>query len=49
MRRTNKRKRIEVPRVKHPTPFQAIDGHIGDEKQNGKQKRTKREKQGAGR
>ena len=41
------RKGIEVHRVKHPTLFQATDALTGDEKQNGKQKKTKRKKQGA--
>ena len=34
--------------MKYPTPSQAIDALIGEEEQNGKQKRTKRKKQGAG-
>ena len=29
-------------RAKHPTPSQAIDAHIGDEEQDGKQKRNKK-------
>ena len=28
--------------MKHPTPSQAIDAHIGDEEQNGKQKKNKK-------
>ena len=39
---------IEAQRVKLPTPSQATDALIGDEEQNGKQKRTKRKKQGTG-
>ena len=46
--REKKRKRIEVWRVKHPTQSQAIDALRGDEEQNGKEKRIKRKKQGAG-
>ena len=34
--------------MKYPTPSQAIDALIGEEEQNGKQKRAKRKKQGAG-
>ena len=37
-----KRKGIEAQRVKHPTPSQATDALTGEEEQNGKQKRTKR-------
>ena len=43
-----KRKGIEAQRMKHPTPSRAIDAIIGDEEQNGKQKRPKRKKQGTG-
>ena len=39
---------IEAQMVKHPTPSQATDALIGDEEQNGKQKKTKRKKQGVG-
>ena len=39
--RWKKRKGIEAHRVKNPTPSQATDALIGDEEQNGKQKRTK--------
>ena len=42
--RTKKGKGIEAQRVEPPTPSRAIDALIGDEEQNGKQKRTKREK-----
>ena len=48
MRRAKKRKGIETQRVKHPTPSRAFDALLGDEEQNGKQKRTKRKKPGAG-
>ena len=44
-RRGKKGKRIEVHRVKHPTPFQATVALTGDEEQNEKQKRTKINKQ----
>ena len=37
-------KGIEANRVRHPTPSQATDALIGDEKQNRKQKRTKNKK-----
>ena len=47
VRRTKKRKGVEAQRVKHPTPSQATDALIGDEEQNGKQKSTKRKKQGS--
>ena len=47
-RRVKKRKGIEAQRVKHPTLSHATDALTGDEEQNGKQKRTKRKKQGAG-
>ena len=43
-----KRKETEEQRVKHPTSSRAIDALIGDEEQNGKLKRTKTKKQGAG-
>ena len=51
-RETNKiqvkeRKGIEPQRAKHPTQFRAIIALIGEEEQNGKQKRTKRNKQRA--
>ena len=36
---------IEAQRVKHPTTTRAIDALIGDEGQNGKQKRTERKKE----
>ena len=42
-----KRKGIEAQMVKPPTPSRAIDAII-DVEQNGKQKRTKRKKQGVG-
>ena len=42
MRKAKKRKGIEAPRVKNPTQYRAINALIGDEYQNGKQKRTKR-------
>ena len=48
LRRVKKRKRVEELRVKHPTPSRAINGLIGEEEQNRKQKRTNRKKQGAG-
>ena len=48
MRRLKKRKGIEALRVRHQTPSRATDALIGDEEKNGKQKRTKRKKQGAG-
>ena len=48
MRRVKKMKGIETQRVKHPTPSQTVDGLVGNEEQNGKQKRIKRKKQGAG-
>ena len=41
VRRVKEKKRIEAQRVKHPTPSQAIDGLIGDEEQNRKQKKGK--------
>ena len=44
----NKRKGIEVQRVKHPIPSRVIYVLIGEEEQNGKQKRIKRKKQGPG-
>ena len=47
VRRGKKRKGIGAQRVKHPTQFRATDALIGDEEHNGKQKRTKRKKQGA--
>ena len=47
-RRGKKRKGIEAHRVKYPTPSQATDALTGEEEQNGKQKRTKRKKQGTG-
>ena len=40
--REKKRKGIEVHRVKHPTPSQAIDVLTGDEEQNVKQKNKKK-------
>ena len=48
VRRAKKRKGIEARKVKHPTPSRATDALIGYAEQNGKQKRTKRKKQGAG-
>ena len=48
VRRVKERKGIDALRVKHPTPSRAIDALTGEEEQNGKQKRTKRKKQGAG-
>ena len=42
------KERIKVHRVKHPTPSRATDALTGNEEQKGKQKRTKRKKQGAG-
>ena len=48
MRRANKKKGIEAQRVKPSTKFQATDAHIGDEEQNGKKKKNKRKKHGAG-
>ena len=42
MRRVKERKGIEALRVKYPTPSRAINALIGDEEQNGKQKRIKR-------
>ena len=41
-------KGIEAQRVKPTTPSWVIKALIGDEEPNGKQKRTKRKKQGAG-
>ena len=43
-----KREGIEAQRVKHSTLFPATGALIGDEEENGKQKGTKRKKQGAG-
>ena len=43
-----KMKRIETKRVKYPIPSWAFVALIGDEDRKEKQKRTKREKQGAG-
>ena len=48
VRIVKKMKGIDAERVKYSTAFQATDALIGDEEQNGKQKRTKRKKQGAG-
>ena len=48
VRRGKKRKGIAAERGKHPTPSRAIDALIGDEEQNGKQKKTKGKKQGVG-
>ena len=42
MKRVKKRKGIKALRVKHPTPSREIDALIGEEEQNGKEKRTKR-------
>ena len=41
-RRAKKRKGIEAQRVKPSTPSQAIDALIGDEEQNGEQKKETR-------
>ena len=38
--REKKKKWIEAQRVKHPTPSRVIDAIIGEEKLNGKPKRT---------
>ena len=38
-RRGKKRKGIKAQKVKFPTPSWAIDAFIGDEEQNGKQKK----------
>ena len=38
VRRANKRKKIETPKVKPPTPSRVTDALIGDEEQNGKRK-----------
>ena len=48
MRRAKKKKESKGQRAKPPTPIRAIDALIGDEKQNGKQKKGKIKKQGAG-
>ena len=48
MRRVKTRKEIEAQRVKPQTLSWTNDVLIGDEEQNGKQKRIKRKKQGAG-
>ena len=48
VRRGKKRKGIEAQIMKHPTLSRSTDALIGDEDQNGNQKRTKRKKQGAG-
>ena len=45
--RTEVKKRIEAQRAKPRTSISEIDALIGDEEQNGKQKKEK-EKQGAG-
>ena len=42
VRRAKKRKGIEAQRVMPSTPSQANDMHIGDEEQNGKQKKEKK-------
>ena len=47
MRRVKKRKEIEALEEKHSTPSRPVDAFIGEEEQNGKQKRGKRKKQGA--
>ena len=47
VRRTNERKGIDAQRMKHPIPSQTTDALIGDVEQNGKQKREKKNKQGA--
>ena len=41
-------KGVEAQRVKPSTPSQATNALTGDEEQNGKQKRAKTKKQGAG-
>ena len=48
VRGIKKSKGIEALKVKHPTSSQAVDAIIGDEEQNGKEKKTKRKKQGMG-
>ena len=40
-RRVKKRKGIEAPRVKHPTPSQAIDTIKGEEERNGREKKNR--------
>ena len=40
MERVKKRKEIEAQRVKHPTPSRTTDALIGEEEQNGKQRRA---------
>ena len=47
VRRAREMKGIEALRVKQPTTFRSIDALIGEEEENGKQKRTKRKKHGA--
>ena len=47
MRRVKKRKEIEALEEKHSTPSRPVDAFIGEEEQNGKQKRIIRKKQGA--
>ena len=44
-RRVKRKKGIEAQRVNHPTPSRATDVLIGDEEQNGKLKRTKRNRE----
>ena len=44
VRRMKERKGIEAPRVKYPTPSRATDALIGDEEQNGKQKKLKKKR-----
>ena len=43
-----KRKRIEAQRAKPSSPSQASDALIGDEEQNGKQKKNKKKETGIG-
>ena len=46
VRRVKSRKGIEATRAKHPTQSRATNALIGDEEQNGKQKRTKETRNG---
>ena len=48
VRRAKKRKGVEAERAKLSTPSQATDAHIGDEEQNGKQKKSKKKEIGSG-
>ena len=47
-RRAKKREEIEAQRVKPPAPSQATDELIGEEEQNGKQKKEKKKERGSG-